>query len=356
MKDVKIVGDTNLDPAVWDYLMNHLSKVKNRNYETILVEIGSDVLKKKEIGLLGSERNLVLAFDGFSGGQYIDLVAKDGRKEIRLPLAELKGQDMKKKGWKPIYNSKRDTILIWSKPPYLLSCIDLRGVGLSKPVKDLIKFFIRKANGLNKFEVKIDFSDAERQLASYIRKTKRGELATVKRRADSLIHDIEAYNDRLAELHSDLRKANVSLRAAEKISKEKVNVKGILKNVLNIKGVKLVNVENSQIVIYTYPLKSLPFSYGGRKRTIDLGSFKISWGDGKPIRIRNLERRRGYEYDHPHIRDGQPCWGNMREITQYAQNFNIEVVAQMILSYLEHLNPQGWHTDGIEWSKNFRGR
>ena len=85
-----------------------------------------------------------------------------------------------------------------------------------------------------------------------------------------------------------------------------------------------------------------------------IGSFRIQWGLGQGIRIHNLEKSDNYPYDHPHIEDGIPCWGNMEEVETLAAKMEIEVAISMILSYLATINEDHTYEDWESWRDGWR--
>lgn len=351
MMEVEICGDAKFNPEVWDYLMNSFSKVKNIHYSKIVVEMNKKTL---DAGSNMFKRNDNISLRFAVSGKYTDLIAVDKGQEIRLVLVELNAKDMKKDGWKPIFNSKKNVIFMWVKPSFMISCIDLSGVPFTKPVKGLIDLFVKTANKMKKHKVTIDLSKVEKELSLLMNSTKKKEYENAKTKVSDVLDEVSYFNAKLADVFSSLVQAKETLNIADKLRKKKVNVKGILDNVLKIEGVRFVTVENGEIVVITNSLKSLPFTRFDRKRTIDLGSYKISWGKGKQIKIHNIDKASDYDYDHPHIKNGVPCWGNMSEITKYAQEFNVEITIQMILSYLVNINPDGWHRNGVDWANEFR--
>ncbi len=354
LKRVNIEGDTRLDPAVWDCLLNALAKVRNRNYDSISVEVGSEMNRNRECGF-GNEKRLVLNICGIKSDNVVDLSATYRGSEIRFSHYIFDVRSMKKFGWKPIYNSKKTFVVLWVKPPYVFMPVDITTLKLTRPVKDLVSFAVKEIEKLPAFVFQIDSEKAERDLNNLIRRVRRSEVHRLEKNVDECVQNISYYRDKFAELLSRLRQERQRLLVAKELVSKRTSVAGLFEKVKKIDKVKFIGIVDSKVVIITEPLEAT-YEHPDTKRKIkvELGSFKITWGDGSSIRIYNLDKPSDLSYDHPHIQHGDPCWGNMEEIEEFAQDFRIDVVAQMTLGYLQSINPEDWNLDAQEWSTAFK--
>lgn len=353
--DVNFMGEKSLDPAIWDYMINRFGRVRNPNYESITVDVDGNTQRQDDT-IISNQNNVLFYFNGVETSlvkENIDLINKEKNTEIIMPLTVFDNRAMRKNKWKPVYNSDKKVILMWVKPPYVVSCVNLKAVPVSKSVKKLIDFFYKQISMMGKPVIHIDYSKVERELGSLISSIKNKQFRQFKEEVADLQYEINDLQKRIVSRIAEIRDKEQLLDSKKSDARKDIDVKNTIKSLLNMKNVKYITVENGKVVIVTEPMYSKPFHYG-KKRRIYLGSFKISWGDGTPIKIKNLEKHPDIRCDHPHVRDGVPCWGNMAEISSYAQKFDVEIVAQLVLSYLEHVNPTGWHTDGVEWEKYFR--
>jgi len=80
-----------------------------------------------------------------------------------------------------------------------------------------------------------------------------------------------------------------------------------------------------------------------------IGRFKCDIFFDGIIRIRNVANSGKWEmYDHPHIRDGEPCWGNLAVVlSELVAEAKFSVVVALIRDYLGSYNQQDAYV-GIE--------
>jgi len=80
-----------------------------------------------------------------------------------------------------------------------------------------------------------------------------------------------------------------------------------------------------------------------------LGTFQIDLSYNGEITIRNLTSRHGY-YDHPHIWDGNPCLGNIREgLSKLIGELQLATASAVLLDFLKTINPRDWHVSIEHW-------
>lgn len=80
-----------------------------------------------------------------------------------------------------------------------------------------------------------------------------------------------------------------------------------------------------------------------------LGTFQIDLSYNGEITIRNLTSRHGF-YDHPHIWDGNPCLGNVREgLSKLIGELQLVGASEVLLDFLKTINPKDWHISVEHW-------
>ena len=80
-----------------------------------------------------------------------------------------------------------------------------------------------------------------------------------------------------------------------------------------------------------------------------LGAFQIDLLYNGEITIQNLTSRHGY-YDHPHIWNGKPCFGNIRQgLAKLIGEYQLAAASEVILDFLKTINPKDWHTSIEHW-------
>ena len=84
--------------------------------------------------------------------------------------------------------------------------------------------------------------------------------------------------------------------------------------------------------LYTHPIT---IEHGDQKYLV--GEFAIEIYFEGYIKIRNLNNPGRYTYyDHPHIRDGEPCFGNISDVFgKLIAECNFSVLANLVIAYLQ---------------------
>ncbi|MBI3780419.1 MAG: hypothetical protein HY278_05085 [candidate division NC10 bacterium] len=86
---------------------------------------------------------------------------------------------------------------------------------------------------------------------------------------------------------------------------------------------------------------------GGKQ--FSLGAFQIDLLYNGEITIYNLTSRHGY-YDHPHIWNGKPCLGNVRQgLAKLIGEYQLAAASEVVIDFLKTINPKDWHTSIEHW-------
>jgi hypothetical protein len=86
-------------------------------------------------------------------------------------------------------------------------------------------------------------------------------------------------------------------------------------------------------IVCTDPLNGRRFSIGEFTITLNLN------GDVKFANRNNAKRNDGYRWDHPHVKDGHPCWGNIDQaVMQYLVKLEFGAAMVLIIAYLQTVN------------------
>ena len=84
----------------------------------------------------------------------------------------------------------------------------------------------------------------------------------------------------------------------------------------------------------------------------NMGKYEIKYSDGAIKIINLLAKKKGYEYQHPHIKTNSICWGNLSSITKYIANYEYDVATSIVLSALQTWNPNDAYVKLSEIVKN----
>jgi len=88
-------------------------------------------------------------------------------------------------------------------------------------------------------------------------------------------------------------------------------------------------------------------AHGGKQ--FSLGAFQIDLLYNGEITIYNVTSRHGY-YDHPHIWNGKPCLGNVRQgLAKLIGEYQLAAASEVVIDFLKTINPKDWHTSIEHW-------
>jgi len=75
-----------------------------------------------------------------------------------------------------------------------------------------------------------------------------------------------------------------------------------------------------------------------------VGTFRIVVTVGGGVEITNMtnpKHKEGHLWDHPHVQDHRPCWGNIQEgVNKMIAAYSFGAALQLILAYLQTYNPE----------------
>lgn len=121
----------------------------------------------------------------------------------------------------------------------------------------------------------------------------------------------------------------------------------LLKDVDQLKElpeIREVQIQDGRVIVFTWPLQT---EYDGRR--FHLGSYQVEISFAGDIRIRNLTDALG-AYDHPHIYQGRPCLGNIREgIAKLIGEYQFVAVVYVLLDFLKTVNAKDWRIPIVYW-------
>ncbi len=127
----------------------------------------------------------------------------------------------------------------------------------------------------------------------------------------------------------------------ELIERCKNPIIGLLNN-----GYQSISWKGDSVVAHTDPI---PVEHKGRK--YPLGGFEITVGFDGSIVMKNTKNAKS-GCDHPHIRHGIPCWGNVAtSISKLVAQFEFLPILDIILLHLKSYNPKSAYVKLGLWSK-----
>jgi hypothetical protein len=348
---LKMVGDSSMDSGTWDFLVASLSKVKNRNYDEIIFEIRRSMNPDRKTDFV-FDKAMYVNIAGISADDIYSIDYRKKGNETEMTLSVFDKKKMEKEGWTP-KKDKQGNVILWVRSPFIVSCVDFNGKKLDDSMKGYFNFLFSEMSKLPKFEYKMDKKKMVSDFRKLIDSGKKKEIASSKRNIKSYTDKISYYSSELANLYTSMRKEMQRVKAYEGIVvMRKTDIDKMIETIMNMKDVYSITTEGSNITVITKPIIGTVLDGELKGRKYKLGRFAITWGENQNMKIVNLDKDVEYPYDHPHIDRGVPCFGNMDEITKYAMEMRIDVVVQLVLSYLESLSEDGvWYEDPDIWVK-----
>lgn len=110
--------------------------------------------------------------------------------------------------------------------------------------------------------------------------------------------------------------------------------------ILAMPDITRISVDGSDVIhVFT---DTITIDYQGSTYLIGKFDLQIDIPQGH-IWLRNVKNASQYrEFDHPHIRDGYPCWGNTQgDVYQLLAERQIEMLVVLLLEFVRHFYPEG---------------
>lgn len=103
-------------------------------------------------------------------------------------------------------------------------------------------------------------------------------------------------------------------------------------------------IQDGRISLTTAPIL---VEYGGRRYR--LGRFQLDLHFTGDVRILNLTDRIGL-YDHPHVHQGRPCLGTIREgVAKLLGEYQFVAATEVLIDFLKTVNPADWRLPVLHW-------
>ena len=176
--------------------------------------------------------------------------------------------------------------------------------------------------------------DAQQEVAEERVAALRDELQVVSRRLVTLDRQLLA-NTRRSETLRDLQDPVAS--AAEE-----------LRRVLAVRGVQSVEVVDRALHVMTDPVQ---IEWEGAR--YDLGVYRLVLDLDGDLQIQSISRlgpKPGW--DHPHVQDGRPCLGNLREgVLKLIAEYELALAVQVAIGFLEVYQPESAYCAIERWPR-----
>ncbi len=193
------------------------------------------------------------------------------------------------------------------------------------------------------------FREAVRARAreAYVEQRQRGlreETRFVEEEVRASEHALEELSRRLTQEARQLAACRRRLRVLQGEAAEAAEAAVDWRRLQGLEGVRDVVVYAGGVRLVTGPIE---VAHGGVRYR--LGSFEIDLAETGAIAVRNLTDAYGL-YDHPHVWDGRPCLGNVREgVAKLLAEYQWVAAAEVLLDFLRTVTPQDWYVPVTHW-------
>ena len=228
---------------------------------------------------------------------------------------------------------------------YWLALWEGRGDELRKIVTTLLEGMIKKV--VKKLPKSPKVSPKEKAITNdQAMKKMLEEVALVamnseKGNLDYYMRDSKEHLRHYRELRRKAKKAKEVIVSAEAMTENAQYAKKVIKTLLSVPAIKAVDFWDKRLYITTNPITlriKIP-----EIELFEIGRFEINLDFfNHTLFIFNLDNPRGYEYDHPHIKWGSPCFGNISsKVSTLLDKGEILSLVLLIIEYLGSYRQEG---------------
>ena len=155
---------------------------------------------------------------------------------------------------------------------------------------------------------------------------------------------LEELSCRLTQEARHLAASRQRLRVLEGEAAQSGRAADDLARLQGVQGVREVEPYAGGVRLLTTPIE---VAHAGTRYR--LGCFQIDLAETGAITVRNLTDPYGL-YDHPHVWDGRPCLGNVREgLAKLVAEYQWVAAAEVLLDFLRTVTPRDWYVPVTQW-------
>lgn len=211
----------------------------------------------------------------------------------------------------------------------------------------IIKEAVDKSNLLNQLKSGIE-EKSKRVLASTLK-------VQFSQRLEKELVQLKAARDTIIQYEKGITEAMRKVISGEKIVNAiKLNMADV-PTALNKTWVALQRMNGSKLYSNVSFMKSgivattVPISIEHNKKSYFMGRFEVKLGFDGTTKIHNLDNRAN-SLDHPHVSDGNVCWGNFAgQIPKLIGSSEFDVALDMIYTFLCHYDSQSPYLPIEKW-------
>lgn len=218
---------------------------------------------------------------------------------------------------------------------FSIFCSDLKPLHL-KLIEDTVNSYIKIESSLKELFDEYAVMQGKIKLIKYIEQIAKLEQERIKRDIHSYEETIKERSIQIVELHQKLRNSVLKLRGLES---EKIDIEGEFEKLITDFNIKF----NSDGLIW-FDTENIKY------KDILLGKFRILLDIQKGvIKINNITKKIG-AFDHPHIREGVLCLGELSNtVSKLMSEYKYIEVAKLCKEMLYFYNPSSAYKKVEEW-------
>ena len=161
-----------------------------------------------------------------------------------------------------------------------------------------------------------------------------------------LLNDIKSYEKHINKRMRDIMASNYELQTLKNIDFRGKLFK-VIENISKNKKVEKIDFTTNSCEVYTNTI-SLTYS----RKIYHIGRFKISFFLDGGLTIHNRDIKKGYRYDHPHVSEGNPCLGNISDVTKFISSLDFDVATEIVLKFLSSYNGKDAFVSFLEFMEH----
>jgi hypothetical protein len=181
-----------------------------------------------------------------------------------------------------------------------------------------------------------------------VRASIEAQEAITEDRVAALRDELQALSRRLVTLDRQLLAVTRQREALRSLNGVVDAADAELARILALPGVQSVDVAGTALRVLTRPVQ---ISWEGAR--YQLGVYRIVLDLAGEIRIESVSKlgpKPGW--DHPHVQDGRPCLGNLREgVLKLIAEYELALAVQVVLGFLDAYQPEGAYCPVEEWPR-----
>lgn len=187
-------------------------------------------------------------------------------------------------------------------------------------------------------------SRARQTYAEHQRRDLEEEAAFLEGEIRATENAVEEFSCRLTQEARHLTACRRRLRILRGEVEQAARAADDLARLQEMEGIREVVAYDGGIRLVTAPIE-----VAHRGVQYRLGCFQVDLAETGAITIRNLTDAYGF-YDHPHVWDGRPCLGNVREgVAKLVAEYQWVAAAEVVLDFLRTVTPQDWYVPVAHW-------